>query len=109
MPDAAKRQGEDYIISVRMHESILRDCFLAKAETTFPSNDIEVSRVITLQPDAIPVVSRDGHRSFVNPNCRLRAYTGTSKNCGLRVSYIVGIAGLVKQVSLFAKGTPNCS
>jgi hypothetical protein len=42
-----------------MHESILRDFFLGKADAKVVSKDIEGARVITSQPGALPVVSRN--------------------------------------------------
>lgn len=42
-----------------MHESILRDFFLGKADAEVLSKDIEGSRVITSKPDSSPVVSRN--------------------------------------------------
>jgi hypothetical protein len=42
-----------------MHESILRDFFLRKVDAKVLARDIEGSRVITSQPGALPVVSRN--------------------------------------------------
>jgi len=42
-----------------MHESILRDFFLGKADAKVLAKDIEGSRVITSSPGVLPVTSRN--------------------------------------------------